>query len=198
MKKNNYQKNDQGFQCVILGQSMKPFFSSGDILYVEKRPFDKLHIGNSISFKLKNNERSVIHRIINISSLNGVTVCETQGDNLTNTDGYIYEEQIEGVVSGRFVHGKFKKIFRSEEQVALKFTPILRLVRGFVRKSLAVCMKVLYPFIHIKRVSFIKNNRKEIALMWRGKKIASSRLSGENRWVHPWFRKTPILKRLGL
>lgn len=193
----NYRKNDKYSLCVVLGQSMKPFFHSGDVVCLAKIDWSKLVIGNVICFKRKSDKASVIHRIVGIAENSGGRKLITQGDNLSKSDGYIYADQIEGVVTGRYRKSNVKPISRLEDLTALKLSPLLRLMRGFIRKFLAVCINILYPYMHIKKVAMARVGSEELSMLWCGKKVATLRTSDGDIWVHPWFRNTPVIKRLG-
>jgi len=79
-----------------------------------------------------------------------------------------------------------------EELFALLFSPYLFALRSYVRKLLAIFVKIMYPYMRISRVEGAFSDYSGIYYIWCGKKIAiierNSRL-----WVHPWFRRTPIV-----
>ena len=111
------QKSDNA--CVVLGQSMKPFFRPGDILSLKKVFPSSIQKGNVISYIRKSNKESVIHRVIKIIKKHDNYTFITKGDNLGKPDGFVTANQIEGIITGRISRGKFVKISKLEELLAL-------------------------------------------------------------------------------
>lgn len=81
----------------IGSNSMGGTFNSGDAVIFEKYDDQKIEIGNIIIYE-KNN-RSVVHRVIEIGVFNGNYVYVTKGDKNELADsGYVYQDDVEGIV----------------------------------------------------------------------------------------------------
>ncbi len=81
----------------IGSNSMGGTFNFGDAVIFEKYDDQKIEIGNIIIYE-KNN-RSVVHRVIEIGVFNGNYVYVTKGDKNELADsGYVYQDDVEGIV----------------------------------------------------------------------------------------------------
>ena len=88
---------------VVVSGSMEPVFYRGDIVAVEKASFfginefnpDDVQVGDIVVYDAKWFDQPVIHRIINITEINGTTMYVIKGDNNNRTDPYyVTSEQI--------------------------------------------------------------------------------------------------------
>ncbi|WP_298522124.1 signal peptidase I [uncultured Methanobrevibacter sp.] len=89
---------------VVVSGSMEPAFYRGDIVLVEKADFLGIHefdpkdvkVGDVVVYDAAWFDQPVIHRVINIVSINGTTMYEIKGDNNKSPDPYyVKAEQIQ-------------------------------------------------------------------------------------------------------
>ena len=81
---------------VVVSGSMEPAFYRGDIVVVQKADFLGIHefnpkdveIGDIVVYDAKWFDQPVIHRIINITEINGTTMYVIKGDNNNRPDPY--------------------------------------------------------------------------------------------------------------
>ena len=81
---------------VVVSGSMEPVFYRGDIVAVEKADFFGIHefdpndvkVGDIVVYDAQWFDQPVIHRIINITEINGTTMYVIKGDNNNRTDPY--------------------------------------------------------------------------------------------------------------
>ena len=81
---------------VVVSGSMEPAFYRGDIVLVEKADFLGIHefnpedvqIGDVVVYDAAWYDQPVIHRIINITDINGTTMYMIKGDNNKSPDPY--------------------------------------------------------------------------------------------------------------
>ena len=81
---------------VVVSGSMEPAFYRGDIVLVEKADFlginefnpDDVQIGDVVVYDAAWFDQPVIHRIINITEINGTTMYVIKGDNNNSPDPY--------------------------------------------------------------------------------------------------------------
>ena len=81
---------------VVVSGSMEPAFYRGDIVLVEKSDFLGLHefnpedveVGDVVVYDAAWFDQPVIHRIINITDINGTTMYVIKGDNNNRPDPY--------------------------------------------------------------------------------------------------------------
>ena len=81
---------------VVVSGSMEPAFYRGDIVVVEKANFFGLHefdpnsveVGDVVVYNAAWYDQPVIHRIINITDINGSTMYVIKGDNNDRPDPY--------------------------------------------------------------------------------------------------------------
>ena len=81
---------------VVVSGSMEPVFYRGDIVLLEKTDFfgihefssDDLKVGDVVVYDAKWYDQPVIHRIINITEINGSTMYVIKGDNNDSPDPY--------------------------------------------------------------------------------------------------------------
>jgi len=81
---------------VVVSGSMEPAFYRGDIVAVEKADFLGIHefnpkdvkVGDIVVYDAAWFDQPVIHRVINITEINGTTVYVIKGDNNDRVDPY--------------------------------------------------------------------------------------------------------------
>ena len=81
---------------VVVSGSMEPAFYRGDIVLIEKADFfgihefnvDDVEVGDVVVYDAKWFNQPVIHRIINITDINGTTMYMIKGDNNNAPDPY--------------------------------------------------------------------------------------------------------------
>ena len=81
---------------VVVSGSMEPAFYRGDIVMVEKANFfgidefnpEEVQVGDVVVYDAAWYDQPVIHRIINITDINGTTMYVIKGDNNNATDPY--------------------------------------------------------------------------------------------------------------
>ncbi|WP_406533845.1 signal peptidase I [Methanobrevibacter sp.] len=81
---------------VVVSGSMEPAFYRGDIVLVEKANFlginefnpEDVQVGDVVVYDAAWFEQPVIHRIINITDINGTTMYVIKGDNNKSPDPY--------------------------------------------------------------------------------------------------------------
>ncbi|WP_458456005.1 signal peptidase I [Methanobrevibacter sp.] len=81
---------------VVVSGSMEPAFYRGDIVLVEKANFfginefnpNDVQVGDVVVYDAKWFDQPVIHRIINITEINGTTMYVIKGDNNDAADPY--------------------------------------------------------------------------------------------------------------
>ena len=81
---------------VVVSGSMEPAFYRGDIVLVEKADFLGIHefdpttvqVGDVVVYDAAWYDQPVIHRIINITDINGTTMYVIKGDNNGSPDPY--------------------------------------------------------------------------------------------------------------
>lgn len=81
---------------VVVSGSMEPTFYRGDIVILEKADFFGIHefnpedlkVGDVVVYNAKWYDQPVIHRIINITDINGTTMYVIKGDNNDRPDPY--------------------------------------------------------------------------------------------------------------
>ena len=92
---------------VVVSGSMEPAFYRGDIVLVEKADFLGIHefnpedvkVGDVVVYDAAWYDQPVIHRIINITEINGTTIYLIKGDNNNAPDPYyVTKEQIQSKV----------------------------------------------------------------------------------------------------
>ena len=92
---------------VVVSGSMQPAFYRGDIVLIEKADFfgihefnvDDVEVGDVVVYDAKWFNQPVIHRIINITDINGTTMYMIKGDNNNAPDPYyVTKEQIQSKV----------------------------------------------------------------------------------------------------
>lgn len=88
------------FPIAVLSDSMKPLFSRGDTVIIEKineKSLKEMKAYDIIYYK-KNN-RYIVHRIEKIENVDGRMIITTKGDNNDNIDSWkVYEEDIIGIM----------------------------------------------------------------------------------------------------
>ena len=81
---------------VVVSGSMEPAFYRGDIVLVQKADFlginefnpDDVKVGDVVVYDAAWYDQPVIHRIINITDINGTTMYVIKGDNNNGPDPY--------------------------------------------------------------------------------------------------------------
>ena len=81
---------------VVVSGSMEPAFYRGDIVLIEKADFFGIHefnpeevqVGDVVVYDAAWYDQPVIHRIINITDINGTTMYVIKGDNNDRPDPY--------------------------------------------------------------------------------------------------------------
>ena len=89
---------------VVVSGSMEPVFYRGDIVAVQKADFlgihefnpDDVQVGDIVVYDAQWFDQPVIHRIINITEINGTTMYVIKGDNNDQADPYyVTSDQIQ-------------------------------------------------------------------------------------------------------
>ena len=92
---------------VVVSGSMEPAFYRGDIVMIQKADFfglhefnvDDINVGDVVVYDAKWFNQPVIHRVINITDVNGTTMYVIKGDNNNAPDPYyVTKDQIESKV----------------------------------------------------------------------------------------------------
>jgi signal peptidase len=115
----------QSYIAVVSGSSMEPILSTGDVVFISPvRSPSEIGLGDVIVYKSQGG-RYIIHRVINIISIEGKTYFITKGDNnpIPDTFGYGYP----GVPFENIV-GKVVSI--SGGVVKIPYIGIISLLRG--------------------------------------------------------------------
>lgn len=89
----------------IVSESMKPQLEIGDIILVKETKYDKIKIGDILTYQGMTGEfkdKVVTHRVKNILEENGKRIFYTKGINSSSTDPAVYEEQVYGTVTYKF------------------------------------------------------------------------------------------------
>ncbi len=81
---------------VVVSGSMEPAFYRGDIVAVQKADFLGIHefdphdiqVGDIVVYDARWFDQPVIHRVINITEINGTTMYVIKGDNNARADPY--------------------------------------------------------------------------------------------------------------
>ena len=81
---------------VVVSGSMEPVFYRGDIVAVEKTNFFGIHefdsssvqVGDIVVYNAKWYDQPVIHRVIDMKQMNGITYYEIKGDHNSVPDPY--------------------------------------------------------------------------------------------------------------
>lgn len=84
---------------VVVSGSMEPSFYRGDIVAIQKADFlgihefnpDDIQVGDVVVYNAKWYDQPVIHRVINITEINGTTMFVIKGDNNNAPDPYYVE-----------------------------------------------------------------------------------------------------------
>lgn len=85
-----------GYQpMIVLSGSMEPTYHVGSLIYVKQTPFDKLEVGDVITYG-KSRSQLVSHRIVEISQLSQTVV--TKGDANQVSDKEIQSHLIRGKI----------------------------------------------------------------------------------------------------
>ncbi len=80
------------FSLKAQSNSMFPLIKVGSEIKVVKTLFSELVPGDIIAFAMENMPRIIVHRIIQVASVGGGTICITKGDNATNFDSWEVSE----------------------------------------------------------------------------------------------------------
>lgn len=92
---------------VVVSGSMEPAFYRGDIVLIQKADFfgihefnvDDVEVGDVVVYDAKWFNQPVIHRVINITDINGTTMYMIKGDNNDAPDPYyVTKNQIQSKV----------------------------------------------------------------------------------------------------
>ncbi len=89
----------------ILSNSMEPSYKKGDMVFVKLIPYDKVKIGDAVSFVINTRSNTTVtHRVVDIlpnGCADGTTGFVTKGDNNKEKDPFLVSEKnIIGVVIG--------------------------------------------------------------------------------------------------
>ncbi len=76
--------------AVVRGISMLPLLREGDVVILEKKPIEEISVGNIIVYRSVKGHL-IIHRVVEIKEIDGVTYFVTKGDNNPRDDSYLYE-----------------------------------------------------------------------------------------------------------
>ncbi len=83
---------------VIMSGSMEPTILKGDAIFVKEVLEEEIKVNDIISFETTQNHTNVTHRVVEITTENGVKKYTTKGDNNNTEDKEkITYEQIEGI-----------------------------------------------------------------------------------------------------
>ena len=106
--------------CIKLrakGYSMDPFIKDEDVLTLSPMEAGKPGFGDVIAFKIHENSRIVIHRVIRTSA----DSCLVKGDCCSEPDGLISRKDILGLVSGVERDGRKVRFGLGPEKVPIAF-----------------------------------------------------------------------------
>jgi signal peptidase I len=87
---------------VVTGRSMETTYYEGDLLLIQSKPQEEIHIDDIIVFEDTTiHPTPIVHRVIDIEVVNGTYYFTTQGDNNLRKDDYTRTiDEIIGVVVG--------------------------------------------------------------------------------------------------
>ena len=126
----------------IVSESMEPTLYKNDVVVVQKSETSQLQIGDIITFK--QDERTISHRILDITEEKGTTKFETKGDNNEIADP---DKVDSGQVYGKVLF-KIKKIGKIVEYI--------QNIRGFIN----ILFFAVIVFILVSLRDKQKNTRK--------------------------------------
>lgn len=134
---------------VIASNSMYPVLEYGDVILVKEIKFDDIEKGDIVTYLGKEGEvknKIITHEVIDIIEENETKVLKTKGRANTGIDPYVYEEQVYGIFSHRFV-------------LVSAISKIIRDKVGFV-----ICILIPFSILFIlELISFAKEvKRKEL------------------------------------
>ncbi len=122
--------NQKSFFLKAYGNSMKPFFQDGDIVFYKKITYGQIKVSDVIS--LKRESKFITHRVVYKTDKYLVT----KGDNNLESDGKIYPKQIAGRV---YQVKRHNKVFNPEDlylvQSTLYFKEIVKIKKALERKK---------------------------------------------------------------
>ena len=134
----NYEKKYKN-QMNYMGLSMYPTFIPGDLLHFREIHFEEIKVGDVIIFRLKNEEKNIVHRVVSIEKKGLIT----RGDNNSQNDKWVVtSEEINGKVIFSEREGRKKAVKNGKG--GLIAANIVRLLRRFWKKIATL----LSPFYH--------------------------------------------------
>lgn len=112
-------KNIFGYRTyVIASNSMYPTLKYGDVVLVKEVDFNSIKKGDVITYYGKEGEvkdKIITHEVIDILTENETTVLKTKGKANTGIDPYVYQDQVYGKFTYRFIVISFlSKIIRDK------------------------------------------------------------------------------------
>lgn len=112
-------KNIFGYRTyVIASNSMYPILKYGDVVLVKEVDFNSIKKGDVITYYGKEGEvkdKIITHEVIDILTENETTVLKTKGKANTGIDPYVYQDQVYGKFTYRFIVISFlSKIIRDK------------------------------------------------------------------------------------
>jgi signal peptidase I len=99
------------------GYSMNPFIKEGDVLTLSPMIDGAPKVGDVVAFKLPEDGKLAIHRVIKSSA----DLYLIKGDCCSEPDGYIFEKDILGLVSGIERDGNTTRLGLGPEKILISF-----------------------------------------------------------------------------
>jgi len=103
-------ENEIEIKAEALSGSMEPVIMKGDVMRIRKVPYQKLKVGDIVSFLFPNLDQMVVHRVVAKKEiLNGQIKCYTKGDfSYENDPWFLTEDDYVGKVVRIEKRGKIK------------------------------------------------------------------------------------------
>ena len=122
---------------VIMSGSMEPTILKGDAIFVKEVLEEEIKVNDIISFETTQNHTNVTHRVVEITTENGVKKYTTKGDNNNTEDKEkITYEQIEGIYQFKINQfGIVINILKSKITLVLLIVVIISCYKGRIEKK---------------------------------------------------------------
>ena len=135
---------------IIVSGSMEPNIPVDNIIITRKVKPEDIKVGDVISFKDKNEDIVITHRVVEVKDINGIYFYQTKGDNNSSVD--------QNLVPYSQIQGKymFKVPFLGKLITYVRTPRGMTLVLTFV-----ICIYILYD---IAEREIIRNRQKQRAL----------------------------------